>query len=55
MIGHAPAAEQGGAPGRRYRCPKCKREVTVCVSATVACSRCERAMKRLPQSESVVD
>ena len=50
MLNHV--EHERDVPGRRYRCPKCKREVTVCVSATVACSRCERAMKRLPQPEA---
>jgi len=34
-----------------YYCPKCKRKVVVLLKASVSCSRCGRAMKRVSESE----
>ena len=31
----------------RYRCPKCRLEVGLMLKASVSCSRCGRAMKRV--------
>ncbi|WMT57966.1 hypothetical protein [Truepera radiovictrix] len=44
-----PTLEAGvESAGTVYRCPKCKRDVTVLLArASVSCSRCGRAMRRV--------